>query len=153
IETDREKFFASLLPQIVKDQGSQFAPYLDRAMRDGYERLMAPSIQNEVRSALRERAEAEAIRVFEENLRTLLLAPPAGHIAVIGIDPKLKGGCKLAVVDGDGKLIEHHVIRLTEPNPDLETAEKIVLDAVQGHNVRGIAIGNGAGERETESFI
>jgi uncharacterized protein len=114
---------------------------------------MAPSIQNEVRSMLREKAETEAIRVFEENLRTLLLAAPAGPIGVMGIDPGLRTGCKIAVVDETGKFAENQTIHPTEPHKDLETAEKVLLDLVQKHNVRGIAVGNGTGSRETESFV
>ena len=153
IDIDSEKSIANLLPQVVRDGQSQFAPLLDRAVRDSYERLLLPSIQNEVRSALRERAEAEAIRVFEENLRTLLLAPPAGQISVIGIDPGQRTGCKIAVVDSTGKFLENQTIYPTEPKKDLEGAEKIVLDLVQKHNVRGIAIGNGTASRETEAFV
>ena len=153
IDIDSEKSIANLLPQVVRDGQSQFAPFLDRAVRDSYERLLLPSIQNEVRSALRERAEAEAIRVFEENLRTLLLAPPAGQISVIGIDPGQRTGCKIAVVDSTGKFLENQTIYPTEPKKDLEGAEKIVLDLVQKHGVRGIAIGNGTASRETEAFV
>jgi uncharacterized protein len=87
IETDGEKFIAGLLPQVIRDSASQFAPFLDVAVRDSYERLLAPSLQNEVRSMLRERAEEAAIRVFEENLRSLLLSAPAGPIGLIGLDP------------------------------------------------------------------
>ena len=86
-------------------------------------------------------------------LRTLLLAPPAGQIGVIGIDPGQRTGCKIAVVDSTGKFLENQTIYPTEPKKDLEGAEKIVLDLVQKHNVRGIAIGNGTGSRETEAFV
>jgi protein Tex len=153
IEADGEKFISAISAHVIKDATSQFAPFLQRAIRDGYDRLLAPSIQNEVRSLLRERGETEAIKVFEENLRTLLLAPPAGPIGVIGADPGMRTGCKIAVVDETGKFLENQTIFPTEPHKDLEGAEKILLDLVQKHNVRGIAIGNGTGSRETESFI
>jgi uncharacterized protein len=153
IDIDNDKFLASLIPQIVRDPQSQFAPLLESAVRDSYERLLLPSIQNEVRSMLRERAEAEAIEVFEENLRTLLVAPPAGPIGVIGIDPGQRTGCKIAVVDETGKFLENQTIYLTEPKQDLEGGEKTLLDLIQRHNVRGIAIGNGTGSRETDSFV
>src|SRR5215467_3760162 len=153
IDVDNDKFLAGLLPQVVRDTQSQFAPLLESAARDAYERLLLPSIQNEVRSMLRERAESEAIEVFEENLRTLLLAPPAGALGVIGIDPGQRTGCKVAVVDETGKFLENQTIYLAEPKQDLEGAEKTLLDLVQRHNVRGIAIGNGTGSRETDSFI
>ena len=153
VDLDSEKFIASLIPQVVRDLQSQFAPLLESAVRDAYDRLLQPSIQNEVRSFLRERAESEAIKVFEENLRTLLLAPPAGQIGVIGIDPGQRTGCKVAVVDETGKFLENQTIYMTEPKKDLEAAEKILLDLVQKHNVRGIAIGNGTASRETEGFV
>jgi protein Tex len=153
VEVDNDKFLAGLLRQVVRDAQSQFAPLLESAARDAYERLLLPSIQNEVRSLLRERAESEAITVFEENLRTLLLSAPAGSIGVMGVDPGQRTGCKIAVVDETGKFLENQTIYLTEPKQDLEGAEKTLLDLVQKHNVRGIAIGNGTGSRETDSFI
>lgn len=153
IDVDAEKTIREILPQVIRDSQSQFASLLDRAVRDAYQRLLEPSIQNEVRSILRERAESEAIEVFEENLRTLLLAPPAGQIGVIGVDPGLRTGCKLAVVDETGKFIENQTIYPAEPKKDLEGAEKTLLDLIQKHNVRGTAIGNGTASRETESFV
>ena len=153
IEIDNAKFIGALLPQIIREGQSRFAPFLESAARDAYERLLLPSIQNEVRSILREQAESEAIRVFEENLRTLLLSPPAGHIPVMGIDPGQRTGCKIAVVDETGKFLENQTIYLTEPKQDVEGAEKVVLDLVQKQNVRGIAIGNGTGSREADTFV
>jgi protein Tex len=153
IDVDNDKFLAALIPQVVRDAQSQFAPLLESAGRDSYERLLLPSIQTEVRSILRERAESEAIEVFEENLRTLLLAPPAGSLGVMGIDPGQRTGCKVAVVDETGKFLENQTIYLTEPKQDLEGGEKTLLDLIQRLNVRGIAIGNGTGSRETDSFV
>jgi uncharacterized protein len=153
IDIDNGKFIAGLIPQIIRDAQSQFAPLLEIACRDAYERLLMPSIQNEVRSILRERAESEAIKVFEENLRTLLLAPPAGQIGVMGIDPGQRTGCKIAVVDETGKFLENQTIQLTEPKQDLDGAEKTLVDLVQKYNVRGIAIGNGTGSREADGFV
>jgi uncharacterized protein len=153
IETDTEKFINWLLPQVIHDSNSQFAPFLDRAVRDSFERLMAPSIRNEVRAALRERSESEAIKVFEENLRTLLLAPPAGPIGTIGVDPGIRTGCKVAVVDETGAFLENHVLQLSDPGKDLEAAEKTLTDLVQKYNVRAITIGNGTASRETEAFV
>jgi uncharacterized protein len=153
IDVDNEALIARLMPQVIKDAQSRFAPLLESAVRDAYERLLLPSIENEVRSILKERAESEAIDVFEENLRTLLLAPPAGPLAVMGIDPGQRTGSKLAVVDETGKFLENQTIYLTEPKKDLDGAEKILLDAQQKHNVRGIAIGNGTGSRETDAFV
>jgi uncharacterized protein len=153
IDVEAEKTIAPMLADIVRDSNSQFAALLDRAVRDAYARLLEPSIQNEVRSMLRERSESEAIRVFEDNLRTLLLAPPAGQIGVVGVDPGQRTGCKLAVVDQTGKFLENQTIYLTEPKKDLEGGEKILGELIEKFNVRGIAIGNGTGSRETEAFV
>jgi uncharacterized protein len=153
VSLDSDKFIADLVSKVVRDGQSQFAQLLERVARDAYERLLQPSIQNEVRSILRERAESEAIKVFEENLKTLLLAAPAGPIGIIGIDPGQRTGCKVAVVDETGKFLENQTIYPTEPKKDLEGAEKIILDLIQKYNVRGVAIGNGTASRETESFV
>jgi len=153
IDTDVEKFVESLLARVISDRSSQFAPFLDRAVRDSFERLLAPSIRNEVRAALKERSESEAIRVFEENLKTLLLAPPAGPIGVIGIDPGIRTGCKVAVVDTSGSFLESQLLQLADPGKDLEAAEKLLVELVQKHNVKAITIGNGTASRETESFV
>src|SRR6187399_425333 len=153
IETDGEKFISGLLPLVIRDSSSQFAPFLDVAVRDSYERLLAPSLQNEVRSMLCERAEEAAIRVFEENLRALLLSAPAGPIGLIGLDPGLRTGCKIAVVDETGKFLENTTIYPVEPKKDVEGAEKTLVELVQKYNSRGIVIGNGTGSRETESFV
>ncbi len=153
IDVEKEKMTEAIAAQVVRDRASIFAPHLERAVRDGFERLLEPSIQNEVKSFLRERAETEAIRVFDDNLRTLLLAAPAGPIGVMGVDPGLRTGCKVAVVDETGKFLENQTIYPTEPKKDLEGAEKILIELIDKHNVRGIAIGNGTASRETESFI
>src|SRR5437016_4020142 len=153
IDVDNTKFIVTLLSRIIRDPQSRFAPFLDTAVRDAYDRLLLPSIQNEVRSILKENAESEAIKVFEDNLRTLLLAPPAGHLPVTGIDPGQRTGCKVAVVDETGKFLENQTIYPTEPKQDLEGSEKTVLDLIQKYNVRGIAIGNGTASRETDAFI
>jgi protein Tex len=153
VDLDSNKFMADVIPQVVRDNQSQFAPLLDRALRDSYERLLGPSIQNEVRSFLRERSESEAIKVFEENLKTLLMSAPAGQIPVMGVDPGQRTGCKIAVVDETGKFLENQTIFPTEPKKDLEGAETILTDLVQKYQIRGIAIGNGTGSRETEAFV
>jgi len=153
IDVDNTKFIVTLLSRIIRDPQSRFAPFLDTAVRDAYDRLLLPSIQNEVRSILKENAESEAIKVFEDNLRTLLLAPPAGHLPVMGIDPGQRTGCKVAVVDETGKFLENQTIYPTEPKQDLEGSEKTLLDLTQKCNVRGIAIGNGTASRETDAFV
>ena len=115
IEIDEEKALSYLKEQMIKDFRSVFAPYLEKAIKDSYSRLLNPSIQTEVRLVLKRRAEEEAIDVFEENLKNLLLAPPAGPITIIGIDPGIRTGCKVAVISETGKLLENSV---EGENPD-----------------------------------
>src|SRR5438552_2054284 len=142
IDVDNTKFIVTLLSRIIRDPQSRFAPFLDTAVRDAYDRLLLPSIQNEVRSILKENAQSEAIKVVEDNLRTLLLAPPAGHLPVTGIDRGQRTGYKVAVVDETGKFLENQTIYPTEPKQDFEGSEKTLLDLTQKYNVCGIAIGN-----------
>jgi uncharacterized protein len=119
---------------------------------DGYKRLLRPSIANEVRAELRERAEAEAIAVFRANLEALLLQAPFGQLPVMGLDPGLRTGCKLAVVDGTGRVVATEVI-YPILHPEREAAATAtVLALAARHGVRAIAIGNGTASRETEVF-
>ena len=153
IQIDRAKALGELKSRLEITEDSPFATLMERASEDSYQRLTEPSIQNEVRSDLLARAEGEAIQVFKENLEALLLTPPAGRINLIGIDPGLRTGSKMAVVDQTGKFLEHHTIYLTKPKKDLEAAEKSIVDAVGRHGIHGIVIGNGTGSRETETFV
>jgi uncharacterized protein len=119
---------------------------------DGYRRLLRPSIANEVRGELRERAEAEAIAVFRANLEALLLQAPFGQLPVMGLDPGLRTGCKLAVVDGTGRVVATEVI-FPILHPEREAAAAATVLALAAlHGVRAIAIGNGTASRETEIF-
>jgi uncharacterized protein len=106
-----------------------------------------------VRRALKERADAEAITVFQGNLRSLLMAPPLGTYGVLGIDPGLRTGCKLVVVDETGKFLEHATIYPLAPRQDVSGAEQVLQDLVSRYTIKAIAIGNGTGSRETEAFV
>lgn len=153
IEMDEEKALAYLNGRLIKDSGSVFAPYLVRSIKDSYTRLLNPSIQTEVRVVLKKRSDEEAIKVFEENLKNLLLAPPAGAITVIGVDPGMRTGCKVAVIDETGKLLENTTIYPTEPRNDIAGASRTMMALIRKYRISGIAIGNGTGSRETEGFI
>src|SRR3990172_5153652 len=153
IEIDEGKALSYLNGQVIRDSKSVFVPYLEKAIKDSYSRLLNPSIQTEVRLALKKRADEEAIKVFDENLKNLLLAPPAGPITVIGIDPGMRTGCKVAVISETGKLLEHTTIYPTEPRNDTAGAAKTLMTLIQKHKISGIAIGNGTGSRETEGFV
>ena len=119
-----------------------------RVEADAYERLLAPSIETEVRALLRERADGEAIRVFAENLQNLLLAPPVRGEPIAGIDPGLRTGCKVAVIDATGKFLESVVV-----HPDRPQAAAALTRLVSAHGVRRIAYGNGTGSRELDAFL
>ncbi|MDZ4384153.1 MAG: Tex-like N-terminal domain-containing protein, partial [Nitrospirota bacterium] len=131
IEIDEEKALSYLNGQVIRDSKSVFVPYLEKAINDSYSRLLNPSIQTEVRLALKKRADEEAIDVFDENLKNLLLAPPAGPITVIGIDPGMRTGCKVAVISETGKLLEHTTIYPTEPRNDIAGATKTLMTLIQ----------------------
>ena len=122
-------------------------------VQDSYERLLLPATETEIRRELRERAEQEAIKVFAENLYELLMAPPGGYKAVLGIDPGFRTGCKIAALDGTGKFLEHQTIYPHEPlNQKLES-KNALLKLINKHEIELIAVGNGTASRETDSFI
>ncbi len=153
IEIDSEKTQRLISEHVVRDPQSPFASSLQAAVKDSYERLLSPSLQSEVRALLKDRSDAEAIRVFEANLSNLLLSPPAGLIGVMGIDPGFRTGCKVAVVDETGKFLEHTTIFPTEPRKDIVGSERKLYRLIQKHKVKAVTIGNGTGSRETDSFV
>jgi len=123
------------------------------AVEDAYKRLIAPSIEREVRGELTEKAEEQAIAIFAENLRNLLLQPPVRGRIVLGVDPAYRTGCKLAVVDETGKLLEVAVAYPTPPASKVAEAEQIFTRLIDRHGVDLIVIGNGTASRETELFV
>ena len=152
IEVDRFPALDYLRRKVIQGE-SECKPHLEEAIEDAYDRLLNPSIQTEVRLELKERSEEEAIRVFRENLQHLLLAPPAGQLAVLALDPGLRTGCKVAVVDDTGKFLEHSVIYPLEPKNDVIGSARILRGLIEKHRVRAIAIGNGTGSREADGFV
>lgn len=122
-------------------------------IEDAYKRLIAPSIEREVRGELTEKAEEHAISIFSTNLRNLLLQPPVRGNVVLGVDPAFRTGCKLAVVDETGKLLEVAVSYPTPPNNKVAEAEKLINGLIDRYRVQLIVIGNGTASRETEQFI
>ncbi|HEY9682241.1 MAG TPA: Tex family protein [Drouetiella sp.] len=127
------------------------------AIADCYKRLLAPSMETEIRQHFKTRADAEAIKVFSDNVKQLLMAPPLGQVATLAIDPGFRTGCKLAVLDAQGKLLHHDVIYLHEAEAAKDAANssaaKKVLDLCTKYSIGAVAIGNGTAGRETESFI
>nr|WP_240633311.1 Tex family protein [Paenibacillus montanisoli] len=124
-----------------------------QTIEDAYKRLIAPSIEREVRGELTEKAEEHAISIFSANLRNLLLQPPVRGNVVLGVDPAFRTGCKLAVVDETGKLLEVAVSYPTPPNNKVAEAEKLIGGLIERYKVELIVIGNGTASRETEQFI
>ncbi|HEV2843289.1 MAG TPA: Tex family protein [Thermoanaerobaculia bacterium] len=122
------------------------------ATADGYKRLLRPSITNEVRSEMRERAEAQAIAVFRANLEALLLQAPLGQIAVMGLDPGYRTGCKMAVVDGTGRVVATDIIHFMPPHADEAGSARKVVSLIQKFGIHAVAVGNGTASRETEAF-
>jgi uncharacterized protein len=152
IELERSGPIAYLRAKILKAEG-EWIPHLEEAIEDSYDRLLNPSIQTEVRLELKDRSDEEAIRVFKDNLENLLLAPPAGALNVIALDPGLRTGCKVAVIDDTGKFLEHAVIYPLEPKNDVVGSATTLRRLIDKYSVRAIAIGNGTGSRETAGFV
>jgi protein Tex len=152
IELEAQRVSALLRARILKQSGD-WTPQLELAVEDSWNRLLNSSIQGEVRLELKKRSDTEAIRVFRENLYHLLLASPAGTISVLGIDPGLRTGCKIAVVDETGKFLAHAVIYPHTGKANVEDAAKTLESLIRKHNVRAIAIGNGTASRETDAFV
>ncbi|KML03788.1 hypothetical protein VL05_05855 [Bacillus stratosphericus] len=153
IEPPAENIRFYLDKQVLKGKQTTARPYIEAAIDDAYKRLIQPSIEREIRKELTEKAEEQAIHIFAENLRKLLLQPPMKGKRVLGVDPAFRTGCKLAVVDDTGKV--HH-IGVIYPHPPVQKkaeAKQKVKEIIQSSNIEVIAIGNGTASRETEQFI
>ncbi len=150
IEMAPERATGIIRKQVLGPQGD-WTPQLELAIDDAWTRLLSSSIQGELRLELKKRSDIDAIQVFRDNLANLLLAAPAGPISVLGLDPGLRTGCKVAVVDETGKFLAHDVIY---PHTGQTTkANQTMAALVKAHNVRAIAIGNGTAGRETDKFV
>jgi protein Tex len=152
IELDLQRVLALIRSRILGPMGD-WTPQLELAIGDSWQRLLNSSIQGEMRLELKKRSDSEAIRVFRDNLHNLLLAPPAGPICVLGIDPGLRTGCKVAVVDETGQFLTHDVIYPHTSKSGVAAAAKALETMLRHHNVRAIAIGNGTASRETDAFV
>lgn len=143
--------------RLMKDKwmktGSPAAKEVEAAIEDSYKRLIQPSIEREIRTELSEKGETQAIHIFSENLRNLLLQPPMKDKMVLGIDPAYRTGCKLAVIDATGKLLEVAVIYPHPPKSDQKGAKKILQRLTDNYPIEIMAIGNGTASRETEQFV
>jgi uncharacterized protein len=152
IEVEQQRAIALMRQRILRKQGD-WTPQLEIAIEDAWKRLLNSSIQAEIRLELKRRSDAEAIRVFRDNLYNVLLAPPAGAISVLGIDPGLRTGCKVAVVDETGKVLEHDVLYLHTSKQGNDQARAKLEGLLCRHTVRAIAIGNGTASREADAWV
>ncbi len=152
LQLEDEKVLSLLRQRVIKPS-SPFQADLERMVKDAYDRLLKPAIETEVRLHLKEKAEAEAFTVFQKNLSDVLLAPPAGAKAVMGVDPGFRTGVKLAVVDTTGKLLEHRTIYPMPPQKQIEASTTILLAMMENFKVDIVAIGNGTASREVDEFI
>lgn len=154
-----ERIIGQIEGSVVQRRDVESTKVVKEAIADSFKRLIAPSVEREIRAVLTEKAEEQAIHVFSENLKSLLLQPPLRGKVVLGVDPAFRSGCKLAVVDETGKLQEvsviyPHALKGQKEDPKrTERAQKIVLDFLKKYPVSIIAIGNGTASRETERFI
>jgi uncharacterized protein len=153
ISIDEELAHNIISQFIIKRKNHPTAIELQKAIEDAYKRLLHPSLETEFRILTKEKADLEAIRVFANNLRELLMQPPLGNKRVLAIDPGFRTGCKVVVLDEQGNLIEDAVIYPHEPQKRTEEAEQIILALAAKHNIEAIAIGNRTASRETELFI
>ena len=147
-----DKIIYYIEKDIIKGK-NQFEQYLKQAILDSWKRLIEPSVEREIRSDLTQKAEEKAIKVFGNNAKQLLLSAPIKNLTVIGFDPAYRTGCKIAVIDDTGKLLDTTTIYPTEPQNDVEGAKKILINLINKYNVNMFAIGNGTASRESEMFV
>ena len=153
VELDDDYVLRKLKPRLAHNRQFEFHRELLQTAEDCYTRLLLPAIESATLQELKERADDEAIQVFAQNLRELLLSAPAGPRVTMGIDPGFRTGCKVAVVDGTGKFLESRTIFPTPPRNDVAGATAALQDLIARHDVQLIAIGNGTASRETDSFV
>ncbi|HHX16932.1 MAG TPA: RNA-binding transcriptional accessory protein [Mollicutes bacterium] len=153
IEVDTNDILSYLEKEIIKGKDNAGYKYVKEAIADAYKRLIAPSVEREVRSELTSESSDDAIEIFSKNLERLLLQPPMKDKIVLGFDPAYRTGCKLAVVDWTGKNLDISVIYPHEPRNEYEKSKKHILNLIDKYNVDIIAIGNGTASRESEDFI
>lgn len=158
IEKPEDQIIAYMQNDIIKSsnnssKGNQFEQILIDTIADSFKRLIEPSIDREIRSDLTEKAEEQAIKVFGQNAKQLLLGAPLKGLTVMGFDPAYRTGCKIAVIDETGKLLTTTTVYPTEPQNDVEGAKKELVKLINKYNINMIAIGNGTASRESETFV
>lgn len=152
LEKPEDKILAYIQRDVIKDE-TQFTNMLKETIEDSFKRLIEPSIEREIRSDLTERAEEKAIKVFGQNSKQLLLGAPIKGKTVMGFDPAYRTGCKIAIIDETGKVLDYTTVYPTEPQNDVIGAKKELLKLIEKDKVDMIAIGNGTASRESEMFV
>ena len=152
IDKNEEKILQTIEREVIKGQ-TQFTQMLKNTILDSFKRLIEPSIDREIRSDLTEKAEEKAIKVFGQNAKQLLLGAPIKGKTVMGFDPAYRTGCKIAVIDETGKVLDIATVYPTAPQNDVEGAKKELLKLIEKDNINMIAIGNGTASRESEAFV
>ena len=153
VTADQESIHQIIAGEVIKNHKSIFTEILNDTITDAYKRLIAPSVEREMRNLLTERAEGEAIKIFAKNTESLLMVPPVKDKNVLSIDPGYRTGCKVAVLDGTGKLKAYTTIYPTQPKNDIKGTEAILKKLVEKYEVDVIVIGNGTASRETEEVV
>ena len=153
VEAPEEKILRYLEKQVLRKDNPETEEILKAVVDDSYHRLIAPAIEREVRNELTEKAEDGGIKVFGKNLQQLLMQPPISGKVVLGWDPAFRTGCKLAVVDATGKVLDTVVIYPTEPQKKVDQAKKILKDLIKKYDITLISLGNGTASRESEMVI
>ena len=153
VTADQESIHQIIAGEVIKNHKSIFTEILNDTITDAYKRLIAPSVEREMRNLLTERAEGEAIKIFAKNTESLLMVPPVKDKNVLSIDPGYRTGCKVAVLDGTGKLKAYTTIYPTQPKNDIKGTEATLKKLVEKYEVDVIVIGNGTASRETEEVV
>ena len=153
IKVEPEKIHELIADKVITNAASIWTGSLTATIEDAYKRLIAPSIERELRNELTERAEKDAVKVFAKNTEKLLMVPPVKGARVLAIDPGYRTGCKVAALADTGKLLAYATIYPTEPKNDIAGSEKIITKLIDRFKLNTVVIGNGTGSRETEKFI
>jgi uncharacterized protein len=153
LEVDRERLVAAMVSKVEINPAAMYSANLHGVCDDAFVRLLAPALETDVRVEAKKNADSKAIKIFQVNLGNLLLAPPAGQMCTLGVDPGIRSGCKLAVINRLGQFMEAATVYPLEPKRDLDGTKAVLEDLANRHPLETIAIGNGTGGRETEAVI
>ena len=153
ISIDTDRVYENIKQYKIPKHASSSSSLVFDAYKDGFKRLLFPSIEREVHAEIKEKADASAIALFGKNLNQLLMSRPVRNRVILGVDPAFVSGCKLAVIDDNGNYLESAVIYPTKPKEDYKSAKAKILELAKKYNINGVAIGNGTASRETQEFF